>query len=41
LNDNPDLFDELELKIKESLSATKEDKKASKAVKKLTSEPSK
>jgi len=41
LNDNPELFEELELKIKESLSATKEDKKASKAVKKLTSEPSK
>lgn len=41
LNDNPELFEELELKIKESLSATKEDKKASKAVKKLTTEPSK
>ena len=41
LNDNPELFEELELKIKESLSATKEDKKASKAVKKLTSEPNK
>lgn len=41
LNDNPELFEELELKIKESLSATKEDKKASKAVKTLTSEPSK
>ncbi|MDA0732143.1 MAG: recombinase RecA [Bacteroidetes bacterium] len=40
LNDNPELFEELELKIKESLSATKEDKKASKAVKTLTSEPS-
>jgi recombination protein RecA len=28
LNDNPELFEELELKIKESLSATKEDKKS-------------
>ena len=41
LNDNPELFEELELKIKKSLSASKEDKKATKAVEKLTSEPSK
>jgi recombination protein RecA len=41
LNDNPELFEELELKIKKSLSASKEDKKVSKAVEKLTSEPSK
>ena len=41
LNDNPELFEELELKIKKSLSARKEDKKATKAVEKLTSEPSK
>lgn len=38
LNDNPELFEELELKIKKSLSASKEDKKVSKAVEKLTSE---
>ncbi len=36
LNDNPELFEELELKIKESLSATKEDKKASKEDKKAS-----
>jgi recombination protein RecA len=41
LNDNPELFEELELKIKQSLSATKEDKKVSKAVEKLTSEAGK
>jgi recombination protein RecA len=41
LNDNPELFEELELKIKKSLSASKEDKKVSKAVEKLTTEPSK
>lgn len=41
LNDNPELFEELELKIKKSLSASKEDKKVTKAVEKLTSEPSK
>ncbi|HIK68281.1 MAG TPA: recombinase RecA [Flavobacteriales bacterium] len=41
LNDNPELFEELELKIKKSLSASKEDKRATKAVEKLTSEPSK
>jgi recombination protein RecA len=38
LNDNPELFEELELKIKKSLSASKEDKKVTKAVEKLTSE---
>ncbi len=41
LNDNPELFEELELKIKESLSATKEDKKASKDVEKVTAKSSK
>lgn len=41
LNDNPELFEELELKIKKSLSASKEDKKVTKALEKLTSEPSK
>jgi recombination protein RecA len=41
LNDNPELFDELELKIKESLTVIKEDKKASKAAKKLAAEISK
>ena len=38
LNDNPELFDELELKIKESLTVIKDDKKASKAAKKLAAE---
>lgn len=38
LNDNPELFDELELKIKESLIVIKDDKKASKAAKKLAAE---
>ncbi|MGY8918261.1 MAG: recombinase RecA, partial [Flavobacteriales bacterium] len=41
LNDNPELFDELELKIKESLTVIKDDKKASKAAKKLAAEISK
>ncbi|HIO59517.1 MAG TPA: recombinase RecA [Flavobacteriales bacterium] len=41
LNDNPELFEELETKIKESLTAAKDDAKAAKVAKKVAAEISK